>query len=238
MIIPRLSDTYESPLFSLLHKGMTFLIKLYDDDKKVLKIYFQPHKLSRKVSCVRSKHEDENGLLMEVILMHWAAFISHIMENEYRGEMKKERRIFRSIPNCIYVVKIIWIGRDRVAKQERLWDCEISDKANWDLRGRKIQNRVKYLGKIIWIRMENWRFVNKNFLISRPVRSESSFSCISTNKVFQISSIIAGNLLSCLHVQRFSDLSPSHFFPLLNFPSNFIVCYPKSLFCCFVQQLS
>lgn len=30
-------------------RGMTFLIKLYDDDKKVLKIYFQPHKVCEKV---------------------------------------------------------------------------------------------------------------------------------------------------------------------------------------------
>lgn len=40
--------------YSLLRlKGMTFLIKLYDDDKKVLKIYFQPHKLCEKVFSPR-----------------------------------------------------------------------------------------------------------------------------------------------------------------------------------------
>lgn len=44
-------------------RGMTFLIKLYDDDKKVLKIFLRPHKLLEKVS-------PENGLLMDVILMH------------------------------------------------------------------------------------------------------------------------------------------------------------------------
>lgn len=93
-----------------------FLIKLYDDDKKVLKIYFQPHKLFEKVFCVRS--ENENGLLMEVILMHWAAFISHIMENEYR---KGEQGVFRSIPNCIYVVEVIWSGQRREEEKEKIW---------------------------------------------------------------------------------------------------------------------
>jgi hypothetical protein len=79
-----------------LLKGMTFLIKLYDDDKKVLKIYFQPHKLREKVG------EWTHGLLMEVILMHRVASISHIMENEYH-----EAAVFRSIPNCVYVLEVI-----------------------------------------------------------------------------------------------------------------------------------
>lgn len=39
-------------------RGMTFLIKLYDDDKKVLKIYFQPHKECEKV---RPRPETPNG---------------------------------------------------------------------------------------------------------------------------------------------------------------------------------
>lgn len=39
-------------------RGMTFLIKLYDDDKKVLKIYFQPHKVCER-SCPRP--ETPNG---------------------------------------------------------------------------------------------------------------------------------------------------------------------------------
>lgn len=39
-------------------RGMTFLIKLYDDDKKVLKIYFQPHKVCEKV---RPRPETPNG---------------------------------------------------------------------------------------------------------------------------------------------------------------------------------
>lgn len=90
-------------------RGMTFLIKLYDDDKKVLKIYFQPHKLFEKVRRKRR-------LLMEVILMHWVTFISHITENEYHGA-----EVFRSIPNCIYVLEVIGAcepakGRDEGAE--------------------------------------------------------------------------------------------------------------------------
>lgn len=41
-------------------------------------------------------------LLMEVILMHWVTFISHITGNEYHGA-----QVFRSIPNCIYVLEVI-----------------------------------------------------------------------------------------------------------------------------------
>lgn len=39
---------------------------------------------------------------MEVILMHWVTFISHIMENEYHAAA-----VFRSIPDCIYVLEVI-----------------------------------------------------------------------------------------------------------------------------------
>jgi hypothetical protein len=77
MIIPRLSDTHESTPFLHLRlhssyplryldaldvrlRGMTFLIKLYDDDKKVLKIYFQPHKVVEKVSSENGTSGEES----------------------------------------------------------------------------------------------------------------------------------------------------------------------------------
>lgn len=70
---------------------MTFLIKLYDDDKKVLKIYFQPHKLFEKVPWTLNG-SDFNALSYFYLAYHW---------------QRISRRVFRSIPDCIYVLEVI-----------------------------------------------------------------------------------------------------------------------------------
>lgn len=70
---------------------MTFLIKLYDDDKKVLKIYFQPHKLFEKVPWTLNG-SDFNALSYFYLAYH---------------RQRISPRVFRSIPDCIYVLEVI-----------------------------------------------------------------------------------------------------------------------------------
>lgn len=68
---------------------------------------------------------------MEVILMHWVTFISHIIQHEYH-----EAAVFRSIPNCVYVLEVI----ETRAASHRTLD---KDEMRWDERIEIVRSSVE-----------------------------------------------------------------------------------------------
>lgn len=135
---------------------MTSLIKLYDDDKKVLKIYFFSHiNYSKRFSPLRSlpplNGSDSNALSC-------FALISHITADEYH-----EAAVFRSIPNCVYVLEVIERWDEASKSRER----EPVEAIQWKITQRLVASSFCCFWSIVrsehfvastvaWVRVSLW----------------------------------------------------------------------------------